>query len=63
MRLTKQQQRDVLAAMLEEARQRTVQGFSVGEVKKQVRHVRDTMKSAFRQGLTVRPTQEQEDVC
>ena len=54
MRLTKQQQRDVLAAMLEEARQRTAQGFSVGEVEKQVR---DDMKSAIRQGLIVTPTQ------
>ncbi len=59
MRLTKQQQRGVLAAMIEEARHRTSKDLSLVEVQHYVRQVRDDLKSAFRAGVTVRPRQEQ----
>lgn len=61
-RLTRQQQREVLAAMIEEARYRTAQGLSVREVKECVRQVRDDLKSAMRQGLMVQIAPELEQL-
>ncbi len=61
-RLTRQQQREVLAAMIEEARYRTAQGLSVRDVKECVRQVRDDLKRAMRQGLTVQIAPEPEQL-
>lgn len=61
MRLTRQQQREVLAAMIGEARQRTAQGLDVAEVQQHVERVRDDMKSALKQGLTVMIAASQEE--
>lgn len=56
VRLRKQQQRDVVAAMLQEARARTVEGVDVAVVQQCVRQVRGDMKNAIQQGVTVRIT-------
>jgi len=60
MRLTKQQQRDILAGMLAEARRLTALGVDMREVAHCVRQVRDDLRSALRQGVTViAPVEEQ----
>lgn len=59
MRLTKQQRLDILAAMIEEGRRRTAEGLSLIEVQQYVRQVRDDLKSAMQQGVTVQIAPDQ----
>ncbi len=55
-RTRKEQQQAILAAMLEEARQRCAQGLPLAEVRAHVAQVRDDLTSARRQGFTVTGT-------
>lgn len=62
MRLTKQQQRDVLAALPQEARARTAEGLEVAEVEQCVRQVRTDVKNAIQHGVTVQITPEYQEL-
>lgn len=52
-------ERVILFAMLEEARYQNAKGLSLREVTQHVRRVRDDLKNATHQGLTVKPFREE----
>lgn len=50
----------ILTAMVEEARKRTKEGYSLREVVNHVAQVRDDMQSALRRGINIVAEHEQE---